>query len=167
MPSSGDVLLSSYPQGRVLVFQDGLWGTLCGTYWADNDHGANNICQQLGYAGGTRYDAPGGMGAIVAGWRTCAGTERTVFDCPPAGNANDYDTRRRRYQYNRIDETMACTHEQDQGVQCVGDRTNTGLLCTAPASYGISPVTLTAAGTYVSGGRASTTEGSYSCLQGL
>ena len=84
---NGDARLSSYPKGRIEIYnKDGKWGTLCGHHWYvtsscfnhdlsrvvccyrwDNQKGASNICKQVGYPeGGTKYNAPGGTGAIVA-----------------------------------------------------------------------------------------------------
>ena len=69
----------------------------------DNHRGAENICKQLGYAGGTHYTAGGGTGPINAGNRLCSGGEKTVFDCPLQGGRTD---------------TTRCTHNHDQGVHC-------------------------------------------------
>merc|ERR1719402_708983 len=99
------VRLSSYPNGRVELYKDGQWGTLCGHYWWDNQKGAENICKELGYTGGTKYTAPGGSGPILAGNRLCNGGEETVWDCP--------------LQKGRTD-TTACSHDLDQGVSCTG-----------------------------------------------
>ena len=69
----------------------------------DNEKGAENICKQLGYAGGTHYTAPGGIGPINAGNRLCSGGEATVWDCPLVDGRND---------------TTYCSHDIDQGVHC-------------------------------------------------
>merc|ERR1719347_354020 len=78
----GQVRLTSHPKGRVELCKDGTWGTLCGHFWWDNQKGAENICKQLGYSGGTKYTAPGGSGPIHVGNRLCQGGEQTVWDCP-------------------------------------------------------------------------------------
>merc|ERR1712002_913005 len=63
--------------------------------------GAENICRQLGYAGGSKYTAGGGTGPIHAGNRRCSGGEKTVFDCPL-----------------KRAEFTDCSHSIDQGVHC-------------------------------------------------
>ena len=68
-----------------------------------NEKGAENICIQLGYTGGTKYPARGGTGPINAGNRLCSGGEKTVFDCP--------------LQAERTDATD-CNHDHDMGVHC-------------------------------------------------
>lgn len=113
--NNGDVQLEAYPRGRVRIYKDGEWGTLCGHWWWNNQHGASNICKQLGYEGGTKYSAAGGSGTIVAGNRECAGGEATIFDCP-LKNSN---------------ELAGCTHLYDQGVECTGERMY-GYLFSAP-----------------------------------
>ena len=71
----------------------------------NNQIGAENICKQLGYTGGTRYTAGGGIGPINAGNRLCNGGEKSIFECE--------------LQKGRTD-TTGCSHSQDQGVHCTG-----------------------------------------------
>ena len=66
----------------------------------NNQIGAENICKQLGYTGGTRYTGP-----INAGNRLCNGGEKTIFDCELQGGRTD---------------TTGCSHSHDQGVKCTG-----------------------------------------------
>ena len=40
--------------GRVEVYRGGEWGTVCGNWWWNTDKGAENICRQMGFSGGTR-----------------------------------------------------------------------------------------------------------------
>merc|ERR1711962_1809172 len=100
-----EVRLTSYPKGRVELYKNGKWGTLCGHYWWNNEKGAENICRQLGYTGGTKYTAPGGTGPIQTGNRLCKGGEATIWDCPLKRGELD-----------------GCTHNIDQGVACTGTR---------------------------------------------
>jgi len=115
------VRLNTYPAGRVELYKDGKWGTLCGHAWWNNEKGAENICKELGYTGGTKYTAPGGIGPILAGNRLCSGGEETIWDCPLQGERND---------------TTRCTHEHDQGVRCEGESvrcpTTGGDICVFP-----------------------------------
>ena len=67
--------------------------------------GAENICKQLGYTGGTRYTAGGGTGPINAGNRRCIGGEKTIFDCPLFAKRTDI---------------TGCKHKHDQGMNCTG-----------------------------------------------
>ena len=49
--------LSSYPQGRIEVFNDAInsgaggWGTVCGHWVWDNDGLADMVCRKMGYDG--------------------------------------------------------------------------------------------------------------------
>merc|ERR1719436_1667721 len=108
------IRLSEYPKGRVELYRNGQWGTLCGHYWWDNQRGAENICNQLGYSEGTKYTAPGGSGPIQTGNRLCNGGETDILDCPL-----------------RRGELTGCTHDHDQGVHCTGDRDLSKLECGA------------------------------------
>ena len=74
--------------------------------------GAENICKELGYGGGTHYKAPGGSGPILAGNRICRGGEATVWDCPLSGTPLDRNA-------DNINDTTNCdSHDFDQGVSC-------------------------------------------------
>merc|ERR1719347_2231740 len=102
----GSVRLTDYPKGRIEIFTGNEWGTLCGHYWWNNQKGAENICAQLGFTGGTKYTAGGGTGPIQAGNRLCKGGEKTVFECPLQAGRKD---------------TTRCSHRFDQGVHCTKD----------------------------------------------
>ena len=91
----GNTLWALLVSGRIDSFPS-LYLVLC--RW-DNQKGAENICKQLGYAGGTHYAAPGGIGPINAGNRLCSGGEATVWDCP-------------------LMNSLPCSHDHDQGVSC-------------------------------------------------
>ena len=51
MCSNGDVKLAS--DGTPWIYWDDLWSPICGTYFWDNNHGAEKFCQKLGYTSGT------------------------------------------------------------------------------------------------------------------
>ncbi|XP_078665719.1 neurotrypsin-like [Branchiostoma floridae x Branchiostoma belcheri] len=74
---------NSSNEGRVEVFYNKQWGTVCDDYWGLND--AHVVCRQLGYPGATAapwlaYFGPG-SGPIWLDDVDCRGSERTIFDC--------------------------------------------------------------------------------------
>ncbi|XP_063955029.1 deleted in malignant brain tumors 1 protein-like [Lytechinus pictus] len=90
-------------EGRVEVFYQGAWGTVCDDNWDIND--ANVVCQSLGL--GNALDAFSearfgeGTGSIVLDEISCTGTEAEISDCGNAGlGVHD------------------CSHWEDAGVRC-------------------------------------------------
>ncbi|KFQ92479.1 Deleted in malignant brain tumors 1 protein, partial [Nipponia nippon] len=89
--------------GRVEVFHNQQWGTICDDGWDLND--AAVVCRQLGC--GTAVSAPGlsgfgqGSGPIWLDGVSCLGTEATLAECPvkPWGH-------------------HACNHVEDASVVC-------------------------------------------------
>ena len=105
-PNEGDVRLiggSSNSEGRVEVYHNSQWGTVCDNQWDLTD--ASVVCQQLGFGGAT--SAPGqaafgeGSGPIFYYNVDCSGTEASLGDCSlsTTGNHN-------------------CAHADDAGVVC-------------------------------------------------
>ncbi|XP_038052405.1 deleted in malignant brain tumors 1 protein-like [Patiria miniata] len=94
-------------EGRVEVFWNGAWGTVCDDLWDLRD--ATVICRELGFR--EAYAAPIGAAFgegtvdIVLDDVRCTGNEETVFDCP-ARSLGVHD----------------CVHSEDAGVRCTGDR---------------------------------------------
>ncbi|XP_072166902.1 scavenger receptor cysteine-rich domain superfamily protein-like [Diadema setosum] len=89
-------------EGRLQVFHDRKWGTVCNDSWSYEN--ALVVCRQLGYAGvvsSYRYFGPG-YGPIHLGGVVCTGNEDSLTDC----------------SHNEWDDTNCTSHEQDIGVQC-------------------------------------------------
>ena len=127
---------STCRQGRIEVFNPSgnEWGTVCGHWMWDNDNVANIVCRQLGFAYGTLYTF--GVTTqlqqlpVVWGFRRCAGTEASIFQCPQPDGSNPSDptcnqhsstTQNNPFGTNNactggVDTT--CTHAIDQGAVC-------------------------------------------------
>ena len=94
---------SAKSTGRVEVFYDGKWGTICDDAWDLND--ANVVCRQAGYKRALqayRGSAHGqGSGPIWLDDLACSGSESSVHECRHRGwGKND------------------CTHKRDASVKC-------------------------------------------------
>lgn len=87
-------------KGRVEVFYNGQWGTVCDDSFDTVD--GTVICKMLGYQrAATTYRPPSGTGRIWLDELRCTGTETDIFKCPHAGmGSND------------------CQHTEDVGVSC-------------------------------------------------
>ncbi|XP_030851623.1 deleted in malignant brain tumors 1 protein-like [Strongylocentrotus purpuratus] len=94
---------SSKAEGRVEVFYDGSWGTICDNGWDLRD--ARVVCRMLGFEGA--LDAPTsarfgqGSGDILLNLVGCDGTEGNLADCAHLGLGVNY-----------------CGHEEDAGAIC-------------------------------------------------
>ncbi|XP_078598874.1 uncharacterized protein LOC144874520 [Branchiostoma floridae x Branchiostoma japonicum] len=100
-----------YPwEGRVEVFYNGEWGTVCGwSSWDSRD--ANVICRELGYGPSSVYSTYSfgqGSGPIWIGYSSnrpvdCTGNEMSIFNClrDIPGNVD-----------------TSCTHAYDVGIRC-------------------------------------------------
>ena len=104
--TSGSVRLrgGTLSAGRVEVFYDGQWGTVCDDAWDIND--ANVVCRQLGFsqlasqAQGSAYYGQG-SGPIWIDDVACSGSESHIYNCRHRGWGNNDGT-----------------HSRDAGVQC-------------------------------------------------
>ena len=94
---------ASDSEGRVEVYHNGTWGTVCDDGWDITD--ANVVCQQLNYSRATsaRGEAyfGAGSGPIHYDDVACTGTEARLADCSHLGIG-----------------IHNCVHSEDAGVQC-------------------------------------------------
>nr|XP_044989994.1 soluble scavenger receptor cysteine-rich domain-containing protein SSC5D isoform X2 [Jaculus jaculus] len=92
--------------GRLEVWHDGRWGTVCDDSWDTRDSAV--VCRELSCGGPRQLDPAAGRFGWGAGpiWLDdvgCVGTEASLSDCPaaPWGKHN-------------------CAHNEDVGVTCTG-----------------------------------------------
>ncbi len=91
-------------EGRVEIYHDGVWGTVCDDFW-DNDNAAV-VCRELGFSATgavSRSQAAFGQGTgqIWLDDVRCVGTEDRLIDCPADSLG-----------------THNCSHAEDAGVIC-------------------------------------------------
>ncbi|XP_063960668.1 uncharacterized protein LOC129267820 [Lytechinus pictus] len=93
----------NYRQGRVEIYYDNTWSTVCDDSWDLND--ANVVCRMLGHAEAEAYRTLSffgqGVGEIILDDLECSGTERDILDCQHAGLFNNN-----------------CGHSEDAGAVC-------------------------------------------------
>jgi hypothetical protein len=132
------------------------WGTVCGHWYWDNEEIAHMACRANGFASGSVYTfgattlalyaatqpAPIGVLPVIAGYRTCTGTEPNIFQCPECGSriaqygcqswagCTDSTTQQpvcTDAMHCCADQQAAntlsgCSHSVDQGVICYADQ---------------------------------------------
>ena len=97
---------NSYNEGRVEIYYNYQWGTVCDDGWDDTDAGV--VCRQLGF--GSSGTAIGlarfgqGSGSIWLDNVMCNGSEPTLASCGHLG----------------VGITRSCSHSEDAGVRCYG-----------------------------------------------
>ncbi|XP_030853648.1 scavenger receptor cysteine-rich domain superfamily protein isoform X2 [Strongylocentrotus purpuratus] len=92
-------------QGRVEVYANGQWGTVCDDDWGQND--ADVVCRELGFTGAssfmsgfTNFKTFGpGSERINLGSLKCEGDETSILNCPMGVRSK-------------------CSHFEDAGVIC-------------------------------------------------
>ena len=94
---------SSSNEGRVEVYYNGTWQTVCDHYWDINE--AHVVCRQLGYRGAVTAHKNAhfgrGTGTILLDNLHCNGTESSLLRCTHNGlNVHN------------------CGHCDDAGVTC-------------------------------------------------
>ena len=97
---------SSYNEGRVEVYYNNEWGTVCDDGWDDTDAGV--VCRQLGFgSSGTAIGSASfgqGSGPILLDKISCNGSEPILARCGHLG----------------INVIRSCSHDEDAGVRCNG-----------------------------------------------
>ncbi|KAK7102108.1 macrophage scavenger receptor types I and II-like [Littorina saxatilis] len=101
---------SHYWEGRVEVYQYGVWGTVCDDFWDDTD--ARVVCRELGYeSSGAEAHSHAhfgrGSGVILLDDVRCQGWETELTDCT--------------YTTHGTSMFGSCSHSEDAGVSCNGD----------------------------------------------
>ena len=111
--------------GRLEVWRDGEWGTVCANGFDDND--ARVVCRTLGFSGGEKYSSSmsyyamwafdpnreasepelgvAGSGRIWLNAVDCSGSEASFFDCPKVANPANWGKH-------------GCAHGNDVFMKC-------------------------------------------------
>ena len=112
-----DSLPKENATGRVEVYYNNKWGTVCDKAWDGNE--AFVVCNELGLVKAiheTKNAKYGqGEGPIWLSKVGCTGGESSLFNCPHPGWGN----------------VGSCTHGNDAGVKCLqtGKKMNVGTHC--------------------------------------
>ena len=112
---------SSALEGRVELFRNGQWGTVCDDRWDNND--AAVVCRQLGHHGGQAFSEAHfgrGLGPIFLDDVNCSGTEARLAECPLQNDRGYHN----------------CNHGEDAGVKCAATGMPSGSAAVQPAVNG-------------------------------
>ena len=97
---------TSYNEGRVEVYYNYQWGTVCDDGWDDTDAGV--VCRQLGFGSSgvviNTNNFTQSSGSIWLNNVACTGSESTLVSCGHLG----------------VGITSSCYHYEDAGVRCNG-----------------------------------------------
>ena len=94
-------------EGRVEISYNGKWGTICDSFWSDND--ARVVCRQLGYLDGVAQANSfygSGTGPSWLYYVRCDGDEKSIWSCTNSG-------------FN-VSNTSCRNHQYDASVYCTG-----------------------------------------------
>lgn len=94
-------------EGRVEISYNGKWGTICDSFWSDND--ARVVCRQLGYLDGVAQANSfygSGIGPSWLYYVRCDGDENSIWSCTNSG-------------FN-VSNTSCRNHQYDASVYCTG-----------------------------------------------
>ncbi|NWT00325.1 MARCO protein, partial [Mionectes macconnelli] len=93
-------LVGGSRRGRVEVFYQGTWGTICDDHWTLQE--AAVVCRMLGFSHAvSAFTAGGGTGTIWLDEVNCREGESSIFHCAK----NDWGSHN-------------CNHNEDAGVEC-------------------------------------------------
>ncbi|XP_022109691.1 deleted in malignant brain tumors 1 protein-like [Acanthaster planci] len=102
---------SNNTSGRVEIYRNDTWGTICDDKWDIDD--ASVVCRELGFEDAKEAKSGAyfgqGRGPVHMDGVACAGSEDALGDCP-----------------SRCWEESTCGHSQDAGVICLGDEDTIG-----------------------------------------
>ncbi|XP_051998408.1 macrophage receptor MARCO-like [Xyrauchen texanus] len=94
-------LVGTASRGRLEVFYQDTWGTVCDDSFDTVD--ATVVCKMLGYQRSNQvFTATSGNGRIWLDEVRCTGKEKSIFDCPHSGMG-----------------VNNCNHTEDVGVSCI------------------------------------------------
>ena len=98
-------------EGRLEIYHDGQWGTVCDDYWTDVE--STVACRQLGYPGAEsntgrflKAHFGQGSGPIWLDNVLCEGSELRLIDCPRLDEGEEIGGHN-------------CTHSEDVGIRCL------------------------------------------------